>query len=184
MKIYTKTGDEGKTSLVNGERVSKTHKRLAAYGAVDELNSRLGLLILSLQQNALLEDLSPTLVEIQNQLFNLGSHWACPPSDWVQKLPAIKAENISSLEAQMDQWNTELPALREFILPGGSEPAAHAHLARTQCRLAERLALEIEDLADEQKGGLVFLNRLSDYFFVLARYINLRLGRPEQTWQK
>lgn len=175
-KIYTKTGDDGKTSLVNGQRVAKTHPRLEAYGTVDELNSFLGRAVFELRANSLAHE---ELEAIQNQLFNIGSHLACDGDR--SKLPSIDESSIEALEGSIDKMNESLEPLREFILPGGSAPSTYLQISRTICRRAERLTLAISDV---DPVILKYLNRLSDYLFVLSRFCNKALGATETKWTK
>ncbi|HEX2621184.1 MAG TPA: cob(I)yrinic acid a,c-diamide adenosyltransferase [Phototrophicaceae bacterium] len=178
MKIYTKTGDTGTTSLFSGGRVPKTHLRVEAYGTVDELNSVIGVaraLGTSDQTNIRLE-------QVQNQLFHLGADLATPldaKAEWVVR---VDTATIDWLENGIDQMTAELPSLKQFILPGGTPAAAQLHVARTVCRRAERLVVA---LMDEEKIGehpLVYLNRLSDWLFTLARWENQQAGIAESTW--
>jgi cob(I)alamin adenosyltransferase len=178
-KIYTKTGDTGQTALVGGRRVPKTDPRLDAYGTVDELNSCIGLAI------AHLESSSPhigLLQKIQNELFNLGSRLACDDLKLLSVLPGITDAQIHDLEIKMDEWESSLEKLKEFILPGGSTPAAALHLARTICRRAERLTLGIPE--GVEPIVVIYLNRLSDFLFTHARKINADLGVKDVTWKK
>jgi cob(I)alamin adenosyltransferase len=175
--IYTKTGDKGQTSLVGGARVPKTHPRLEAYGTLDELNSILGLLR---------SEIAPTnaaqknLQMVQNNLFNIGSHLACEDEKMLSQLPGLSAGAIANLESDMDQWENTLPPLRQFILPGGTRASSVAHLARSVCRRGERKMLTV-GAGDEQ---LIFINRLSDWLFLLARQLNSDAGTPDVPWQK
>jgi cob(I)alamin adenosyltransferase len=178
MKIYTKTGDDGTTSLFSGGRVSKTHLRVEAYGTVDELNSILG--VARAYQPS--EKTDVWLAQIQRQLFNLGADLATPldaKSDWVVRMDA---ETVLWLENRIDEMTAELPELKHFILPGGSLAAAQLHVARTVCRRAERLTVELQ--AQEPIGDhiLNYLNRLSDFLFTLARWENMQAGIPEDKW--
>ncbi len=182
-KIYTKTGDGGKTSLVNGERVRKSHVRLDCYGSVDELNSHLGVLVSHLP-TAAFDGVSEFLTQIQNQLFNLGSQLACPDAKLAEQLPQITAQHIEALEKEMDELSKDLPPLKEFILPGGHLLASHAHVARTVCRRAERLCCSLAETEVLPETLIPYLNRLNDYFFILARYFNHHLGAAEVTWKK
>lgn len=191
-KIYTKTGDQGQTSLVGGRRVSKSDERLDAYGTLDELNSTIGLLVSALPEveSALakspnsLEFIQELLQVVQNSLFNVGSQLACEDPQIRAGLPHISDEVIQRLEQAMDQWESKLPPLRQFILPGGSRGASLAHVARTICRRAERRALAVH-LADPQDANsLIFLNRLSDFLFLLARLLNQAVGVDDVTWKK
>lgn len=171
-KVYTKSGDAGETSLVDGSRVSKADPRVAAYGDVDELNSWLGLTRLSLGD----ESLDEILATIQNELFILGADLATP---FPLAVPRIDESHIAQLEASIDRLMSELEPLREFILPGGSPAAAHLHVARTIARRAERLVVSLAATAEINPAGLIYLNRLSDLLFVMARTANGRLGLPE-----
>lgn len=187
MKIYTKTGDAGKTGLFSGERVLKSHARIEAYGDVDELNSILGALVATLPQRD--ADLIAEVRAVQADLFNVGSRLATTPdSAAAQALRPLGGDAIRRLETSIDRWTAELPALDHFVLPGGHTIAAWAHLARTVCRRAERhavLLLEAEGArpAPAEAEILVYLNRLSDYLFVLARVCNHRTGTAEIEWQ-
>lgn len=186
-KIYTKTGDKGQTSLVGGTRVSKTDLRLEAYGTLDELNSVLGLLRSGLGSAALgdmASEVEGALRVIQNNLFNIGSHLACEDEKFRANLPSLSAGAIASLEKDMDKWEKELPPLRNFILPGGSEPAARAHLGRTVCRRAERATVRLAENHPVAEDHVIYLNRLSDWLFLLARAFNHRLSVADFVWEK
>lgn len=198
MKIYTKTGDQGKTKLVNGEEIDKHHVRLECYGTVDELNSFLGLAI-SLAQlertsaqvtsgRPAVVDLRSVIERVQNELFNLGSQLATNDPAVAAKLPTISNVHIEKLEREIDLMTAELPALRSFILPGGDAMAAQLHVARTVCRRAERLVTRLNfEAASSAKGPdyfLMYLNRLSDWLFTAARYRNLMTGNADQIWTK
>lgn len=176
MKIYTKTGDKGKTSLYGGTRISKSHSRITAYGNIDELNSFIGLLLEYIPDNK-----KELLLKIQNELFVQGSHLAAG-NDHDYKLPEFNENLVAELEQDIDAMNEELDPLKHFILPGGSKGISYAHVCRTITRRAERgvvaLALE-ENVPDEV---VVFLNRLSDYFFILARYIAKKEKVNEIKW--
>lgn len=187
-KIYTKTGDAGETSLVGGTRVPKTHARLDAYGTLDELNSVIGLIRTHLDGDSAPTDTFRAHVEqrlqrVQNCLFDIGSHLACEDAVLRERLPQIRANDLTDMEKDMDAWEAELPALRNFILPGGSKLASFTHLARTVCRRAERLTLHLptEEL---EPPHLIYLNRLSDWFFVLARKFNAAAGKTDLQWSK
>lgn len=177
MKIYTKTGDKGETSLYKGGRVPKDEPRLEAYGTLDELNSVLGLAASHLPREAELGTVRQEVARIQKDLFSLGAQLATRGDE----KPAwhIKPEDIQALETAIDRMETELEPLRTFILPGGHPAGAGFHLARTVCRRAERgvVTLGRDESLDPQI--VQYLNRLSDYLFVLARFTNHRLGRPE-----
>lgn len=179
MKIYTRTGDDGETALFDGTRVPKSDARVAAYGDVDELNATIGLARSTLltQDTQLVE----MLEQIQRDLFALGSRLADPAhkiADRVAKA-AVAAADISRLEGWIDLLETELPPLRRFILPGGSPAGATLHVARTVCRRAERAMVALGGL---DRDLLVYVNRLSDLLFVMARAVNKRAGTPEVEW--
>ena len=178
--IYTKTGDKGTTSLVGGKRVSKTHIRLDAYGTVDELNSFIGLLICEVQE----EELKNFLQFIQNKLFVVGSYLATETEAISPKTASIiKNSDIEKVESAMDKLDAHLPKLTQFILPGGSESAARAHICRTVCRRAERKAYIVANEFKIEENILIFLNRLSDFFFLVARFESLKTGK-EIYWQQ
>ena len=177
-KIYTKTGDKGETSLFGGKRLPKSHIRIDAYGTVDELNSYIGLLrelIPNMEQRTLLK-------EIQDRLFTIGAQLASDPSKNM-KTPDILDSDIELLEKAIDEMNEVLPPLKNFILPGGHPTVAHAHVARCVCRRAERAAVAL-DMEEAVEPILIrYLNRLSDYLFVLGRKIAFDLGVRELTWK-
>ncbi len=182
MKIYTKTGDDGTTGLYGGERVSKDHPRIATCGALDELNAVLGgALCLPLEPDTFV-----TLSKVQNDLFTLGAELATP-SDHASKLAArsagVTAADISELERVIDLKEGSLPPLKQFILPGGSEGAARLHLARAACRRAERALVALHRDQPVRQEVLVYVNRLSDLLFVLARFANHHLGVSDVPWQ-
>lgn len=176
MKIYTKTGDKGKTALFGGKRVSKNDIQIEAYGTVDELNSQLGLLISYLPSKD-----SELPKKIQAILFDLGSHLA---SDGTADkfLPQLNHNLVTDIEDEIDNMTSRLPALKSFILPGGNARIAQAHVCRTICRRAERRVVSLAEIADIQEIIIVYLNRLSDYFFVLARHLSLLDGVDEVKW--
>lgn len=178
MKIYTKTGDDGTTSLFSGGRVPKTHLRVEAYGTVDELNSIIGLA----RAHHPHEQTDEWLVRIQRQLFNLGADLATPldaKTDWITRMDA---DTVAWLETAIDQMTADLPLLTSFILPGGSLAAAQLHIARTVCRRAERMVVALQSHEPLGDNVLLYLNRLSDFLFTLARWENLKAGIPEHTW--
>lgn len=182
-KIYTKTGDKGTTSLVGGVRVSKSDVRLEAYGTVDELNSTLGLLV-SVMDDAENEEL---LRFVQHKLFSLGAYLATDVEKMGNPVESpVSEENVHRLEEAIDQINASLGALKGFILPGGSYPASVCHVCRTVCRRAERRIQALEDTLSYELDGLVkcFINRLSDYLFVLSRRLNNLTGENEIYWDK
>jgi cob(I)alamin adenosyltransferase len=178
MKIYTKTGDTGKTSLVEGTRISKSHLRIEAYGNVDELNCFLGLLA---DQEAN-RDRYPLLKSIQDNLFVIGSNLASDPSKKSANIPPVDASDIELLESEMDRMDLELPELRHFVLPGGHPAASMAHVCRTVCRRAERGVIRLADHDEVPDRVVVYLNRLSDYFFVLSRMICFEQKVEEVKW--
>ncbi len=188
MKIYTKTGDQGKTRLVDGRECSKASLRVETYGAVDELNSFLGLAMSAMKDHSELGDLGLEIKQIQNQLFTLGSHLACESETTRQHLPSMNAAWVESLEKSIDQMTSQLAPLKNFILPGGDISAGHLHICRTVARRAERMVVRLlEELEGEQKEihlALVYLNRLSDYLFTAARFANHKLGISDQIWEK
>ena len=179
MKIYTKTGDAGETGLFAGPRVRKHHPRIEAYGDVDELNSVLGVA----RAEPLPEPLDTLLATIQNRLFDLGAELATP--DPARRgADVIDDEAVAALETAIDAHEARLPKLDTFILPGGSRAAAALHLARAVCRRAERRTITLADLPQEHVSPLavVYLNRLSDLLFVLARYVNAEAGLGDVRW--
>ncbi|MFN3529085.1 MAG: cob(I)yrinic acid a,c-diamide adenosyltransferase [Bacteroidia bacterium] len=179
MKIYTKTGDQGLTSLIGGVRVSKAHLRIESYGTVDELNSWIGLLR-ARQSNTAMDAL---LNDIQNQLFVIGSHLAADPEKSRMSLPEWELSYTEKLEQSIDEMMQTLPELRNFVLPGGNEAAATAHIARCVCRRAERLVVALQDREAVELSLVVYLNRLSDFLFTLARKLCVDAGNEEFLWQ-
>lgn len=191
MKIYTRTGDKGQTSLFSGERVAKNHDRIEAYGCLDELNSVLGVTqsiihILKNQPNMtqFTEDLQRKLTRTQNILFVLGSHLATATQSAREKLPGIPTGEIAWLEEDMDVMNQSLPELKSFILPGGGRLSAHLHLARTICRRAERLTVKLSAQEQLDEFLVTYLNRMGDWLFVLARFANQAEGHSDLIWTK
>jgi len=189
MKVYTRTGDQGSTSLFGGKRVSKSDPRLDAYGTLDELNSVLGLLVAEIehhrpQGHAAIEmgRIVNELRLIQAQLFTLGSHLATEDEGMRSKLPVLSAEDVGALETWMDRMSVDLEPLKNFILPGGTKAASVAHLARTIARRAERAIVALGYDADWFLKIVQHTNRLNDYFFVLARHLNRLDGVTEPTW--
>jgi len=178
MKIYTKTGDSGTTSLFSGGRVPKTHLRVEAYGTVDELNSILG--VARAQKPHAQTD--AWLAQVQRQLFHLGADLATPlnaQSDWVVRMDM---GTVQWLETTIDEMTAQLPELKHFILPGGSLAAAQIHVARTVCRRAERIVVALQEQEAIGEQVLNYLNRLSDFLFTLARWENMQAGIPEDEW--
>lgn len=182
MKIYTKTGDAGQTSLVGGQRVSKCCQRLESYGTIDELNSHIGLLI---TEAADAKDRA-TLTDIQAALFVVGGYLATDTSEHeVRPGNIVTPAMVAAVESEIDRLQTLLPPLRLFILPGGSRAAAEAHVCRTVCRRAEREILRLaQEGADIDPQVTAYVNRLSDYFFVLARKANVDAGVEDVVWRR
>ena len=179
--LYTRTGDTGMTSLVGGQRVPKTHIRLKAYGTIDELNSNLGLLITYLRN----EEDRTVIMGIQNLLFSIGSMLATDTSKRdIRPGRYVTEDDVRGIEQAIDAAEEGLPAWRGFILPGGTRAAAIAHICRTVCRRAERAIHALAAEADVDALLMAYVNRLSDYFFILARKINLLEGVDENIWQK
>ncbi len=174
-KIYTRTGDNGQTSLVGGARVSKTHPRLEAYGTIDELSSHLGLLSAMLPQK---EHHRLFLLKIQHSLFVVSTLLATEDDCGFRPAP-LDVSAISNLEQEIDTLQSQLPPLRAFIIPGGCKEASQAHVCRTVCRRAERRVLALNEHTPVSKDVICYLNRLSDYLFVLARYLNIHSATPE-----
>jgi cob(I)alamin adenosyltransferase len=175
-KIYTRGGDAGETSLGDGSRVSKLDGRIAAYGTVDELNAALGVVL----TGGCSSEIHDVLVRVQNELFDLGADLSVP-LEHEGRLRTTQ-EQVDALEADCDRFNAALPELKSFVLPGGTEDAARLHVARTVCRRAERAALEAASTHDLNPLTLVYLNRLSDLLFILARAANAAAGRAEPLW--
>jgi cob(I)alamin adenosyltransferase len=179
MKIYTKKGDKGTTGLIGGTRLPKHHIRIEAYGTVDELNSYIGLLRdLSVNEAAI-----ATLLEIQDRLFTLGSLLASDPEKSKMELPQIGEKDIEFLESEIDRMDATLPPMRSFVLPGGHPTVSHTHIARCICRRAERLVTQLSETEKTDPLILAYLNRLSDYLFMLSRFLSAELGAAEQPWQ-
>jgi cob(I)alamin adenosyltransferase len=180
-KIYTKTGDKGKTSLIGGTKVFKSNIRIDSYGTIDELNSFIGLLGDHLTDNAL----KTILKEIQDRLFTIGSSLACDPEkEPLMKIPDLKEDDIIFLENEMDKMNEILPVMKSFILPGGHVAVSTAHICRCVCRRAERLCVQIMASGSFIDPLVIkYLNRLSDYLFVSARYIGHRFDVEEVAWK-
>jgi cob(I)alamin adenosyltransferase len=180
-KIYTKTGDTGQTSLIGGTKVPKSNIRIDAYGTIDELNSFVGLTADQVTQQSI-KDL---LKEIQDRLFTIGSSLACDPDKEPKlKIPDLKEADITLLEQHMDNMNAELPAMKSFILPGGHVAISTAHITRCVCRRAERICVDMQEHGLFVEPLVIkYLNRLSDYLFMLARYIGHLLGVADIPWK-
>ncbi len=179
-KIYTKTGDAGKTSLIGGTKVPKSHLRIEAYGTVDELNSHIGLLRDQLADAHTLA----ILKEIQDRLFTIGSSLACDPvREPLMKIPDLKEEDVVLLEKEIDSMNEVLPPMKHFVLPGGHVAVSQAHVCRCVCRRAERLCVNLKEQEEFVEPLVIkYLNRLSDHLFVVSRYAAHLYGAPEITW--
>jgi cob(I)alamin adenosyltransferase len=178
MKIYTKTGDKGFTSLIGGTRVPKFHLRIDSYGTVDELNSYIGMIR---DQDITVHD-KDLLKEVQDRLFTIGSSLAADPEKSKMIIPDLNLADIELLEKEMDAINEQLPELRHFILPGGNNAISFCHIARCVCRRAERLAVHLSTESNVDEKVTVYLNRLSDYLFVLARKIGHEQKIAENQW--
>ena len=187
-KVYTRTGDAGKTRLAGGQEVWKDSVRVEAYGTVDELNSMLGLARVANQQAGANSDASKmmedTLKWTQNKLFDLGGILATAPGESFPNMPTVTAEDVAHVEHLIDECQKDLAPLKEFILPGGGQLPALLHVARTICRRAERLCVSLTKEESVQKELVTFLNRLSDALFVFARWIAKQYGEPELLWER
>lgn len=179
MKIYTKTGDKGKTSLFGGSKVSKSSLRIESYGTVDELNSYIGLL----RDQKVNQNRKDELVEIQDRLFTIGSILATEPGNTKVKIPQLAETDIIFLEKKIDVMDEKLPPMKSFILPGGHESVSHCHISRCVCRRAERIVIELNEIDPVNELVYQYLNRLSDYLFVLARMMSSELGAEETPWK-
>lgn len=181
IKIYTKTGDDGTTSLIGGTKVPKSHLRIEAYGTVDELNSYIGLC-----RDLLTDDQGKnTLLEVQDRLFTIGSSLACDPiKEPKMRIPDLKETDVELLEKEIDRMNEIVPAMKNFILPGGHTTLSQLHIARCVCRRAERCSVRLELESLEVEAIIIkYLNRLSDYLFVLSRYTGQQLNVGEIPWK-
>jgi cob(I)alamin adenosyltransferase len=179
MKIYTKTGDQGTTSLFGGKRVSKADLRIDTYGTVDELNSYIGLV----RDQEINQKRKDILVEIQDRLFTIGSILATEPGNTKVKIPSIREEDVTLLEHEMDKMDTQLPPMKFFVLPGGHPSISFGHVARTVCRRAERLTIALNTQEVIDPLVIKYLNRLSDYLFVLCRMMAHELKVEETPWK-
>jgi len=181
MKIYTKNGDAGNTGLIGGTIVHKNDIRIEAYGTIDELNSQIGLLM-SYNLNT---DIQVFLESVQHNLFVIGSYLATDTSKIEHKAASVLSESsIKNMEDEIDKAQSQLPEIREFILPGGSTEASIAHICRTVTRRAERRIIEMTSVYSVDNQIIMYINRLSDYFFVLSRLINVQKGVKEILWKK
>ncbi len=180
MKIYTKTGDKGLTSLIGGTRVPKHHLRIESYGTVDELNSYIGLIADELDSQHINHKI--ILKEIQDRLFTIGATLAADPEKSKMKIPDLHERDIELLEKEIDSMNLDLEPLKHFILPGGHTTASYCHIARCVCRRAERIVVHLAEESFVNETVIVYLNRLSDYLFTLARMVTHALKKPENIW--
>lgn len=178
MKIYTKTGDKGTTGLLGGTRVSKANLRIDTYGTVDELNSYLGLL----RDQTVNKHRVDELINIQNILFIIGSYLASDPEKSKVRIPELNPLEVETLEKRMDEMNEKLPEMRNFVLPGGHESVSYCHITRCVCRRAERLVTGLSEVSQTNDLVLKYLNRLSDYLFVLSRMMTQELNATEIPW--
>jgi cob(I)alamin adenosyltransferase len=178
-KIYTKTGDKGETSLLGGTRLPKHHIRIEAYGTVDELNSHIGLLRDVVEDQAT----SVLLISIQDRLFTLGSHLAADPVKNKMQLPQLFEEDITALEKAIDVISEQVPEMKSFILPGGHVYVSYCHIARCVCRRAERAVLRLAEIEKTDNIYPKYLNRLSDYLFMLSRLLSMHLKAAETPWK-
>jgi cob(I)alamin adenosyltransferase len=178
-RIYTKTGDKGETSLLGGTRLPKYHVRIEAYGTVDELNSYMGL-IRDISENKEKEEF---IISIQDRLFIMGSQLAADPEKNKMKLPSLAEEDITALEKAIDEMDALVPEMKSFVLPGGHEHVSHCHIARCVCRRAERAVLRLAEKEKVEEINIKYLNRLSDYLFMLSRWFTLERKAKEIPWR-
>jgi cob(I)alamin adenosyltransferase len=179
MKIYTKTGDQGTTALFGGKRVSKADLRIETYGTVDELNSWIGVL----RDQEVNQPRKNILIEIQDRLFTIGSILATEPGNTKVKIPSLQETDITLLEKEMDEMDTQLQPMRFFVLPGGHISISYGHVARTVCRRAERLVIALHEQDPVDAMVIKYMNRLSDYLFVLCRKMTTELNAEETPWK-
>lgn len=179
MKIYTKKGDNGTTGLIGGTRILKSSLRIEAYGTIDELNSYIGLV----RDQDINEQYKKQLIEIQDRLFTIGSSLAADPEKSTMKIPDLHASDIEALEKWMDEMEEVLPEMKNFVLPGGHQTVSFCHVARCVCRRGERIIVDLNQHEFVADLIISYMNRLSDYLFVLSRKITLDLGAIEQPWQ-
>lgn len=179
MKIYTKTGDQGTTSLFGGKRVSKADLRIDTYGTIDELNSWIGVL----RDQEVNQKRAQVLIEIQDRLFTIGSILATEPGNTKVKIPSLAETDIVFLEKEIDSMESELEPMRFFVLPGGHQSVSFGHVSRTVCRRAERLTIALNSSETVDPMVIKYLNRLSDYLFMLCRKMTAELKSPETPWK-
>lgn len=178
MKIYTKTGDAGTTALFGGKRVSKADLRIESYGTVDELNSWIGVL----RDQEINKSRQPILVAIQDRLFTIGSILATDPDNKKVKIPALTPDDILLLEKEIDAIDASIPPLKSFVLPGGHISVSFGHVARTVCRRSERLIIALDSTGKIEPLVIIYMNRLSDYLFMLCRQMSFELQANETPW--
>ncbi len=179
MKIYTKKGDKGTTSLIGGTRLPKHHVRIESYGTIDELNSYIGLL----RDLIPAHKQTPVLIEIQDRLFTIGSHLAADPEKSRMQLPELLESDVTLLEKEIDDMDAEIPTMKCFVLPGGHPHVSHCHIARCVCRRAERLVSHLNEISTVEPLIAAYMNRLSDYLFVLSRKLTHELNAEEIPWK-
>lgn len=189
MKIYTKTGDTGQTSLFGGQRITKAHQRIESYGTVDELNAQIGLVLATVQKATVAEEMAELVLQcesIQQALFVIGSHLSTPydPVNIPDALPPVEESAITDLEKWIDDMDADLPPLQNFILPSGTITGSQLHVARTVARRAERAVIRLAAEEAVLPEIIQYFNRLSDYLFVAARYVNHAAGVVETPWKK
>ncbi len=178
-KVYTKTGDKGQTSLIGGTRVPKHHIRIESYGTVDELNSYIGLI----RDQEINSEIKTVLIEIQDRLFTIGSSLASDPEKSKMKIPDLREEDVLFLEKEIDKMDETLPEMKSFVLPGGHTTVSFCHIARCVCRRAERLTIQLSETSFVDELVIKYLNRLSDYLFVLSRKLTQDLNAKEIPWK-
>jgi cob(I)alamin adenosyltransferase len=178
MKIYTKKGDKGTTSLIGGTRVPKHHLRIESYGTVDELNSYIGLI----RDQEVSKEIETVLLEVQDRLFTIGSHLATDPEKGKMKLPELFESDITFLENEIDRMDESLEEMRSFVLPGGNTVVSYSHIARCVCRRAERIAVHLSEESKVDEKIISYLNRLSDYLFTLSRKLTVDFKAKEIPW--
>ena len=182
-KVTTKTGDKGTTTLAGGQKVSKSSLRIEAYGGIDELNAYLGLIGELIKRGKKIENIQQIIFRIQNELFNLGTQLAVLPEDRRDNTPAIEDINIHQLEEEIKNFNNQLEPLTSFLLPGGDLIVTYLHVARTICRRVERSIVRLAEQEELDGNEIIYVNRLSDWLFVVSRYIAKKLNKKEILWQ-
>ena len=184
-KIYTKSGDDGKTALVGGQRISKGDLKIEAYGSVDELNSFVGLIrACAAGFPEIVDETEAVFKKIQNALFDIGSILATPAGESFEGMSQVGSESIEFLEKRMDHYQTSLESLKSFVLPGGGMLGAYGHVARTVCRRVERILVRLAQREAVPENIMVYMNRLSDFLFVYARWVSKKTGQVENLWER